>query len=422
MTSETLALLRPQPRLRLRKDSHALDVSQSLPLGAVPSDLELDDHDELGIVFSVGTHRVKVAPYNTPLFRRRQTLAVLWHTVLIPVCTAVFLYMVAFPVLWPVLFVYFCYYVYDYAPTTGGVVHRRLEWLRRQKFWVWFNNYFPIEIHKTVDLQPTFSEELVTDKREHSWWRRLVRGAVQPPHRELVKTGPRYIFGYHPHGVIGMGVFGAVGTDGAGWLRVFPGIPTLLLTLTNNFGIPIYREYLMAMGLGAVNRKNVLRTIRETNNLVCIVVGGAQELLLALPNSTELVLEKRKGFVKLALELGDVCLVPVYGFGENEVYLVLHPEKELAIRKVQTWIKKRFQFTVPLFYARGVFNYLFGLMPYRRRIDVVFGNPIAVPFRPLPTREEVEHYHRLYVDEVKRLFDANKGKYGNPESELRIVE
>ena len=48
------------------------------------------------------------------------------------------------------------------------------------------------------------------------------------------------------------------------------------------------------------------------------MVGGAPEALLAEPGKPEIILNARKGFIKLALQLGT-DLVPVFGFGENDI-------------------------------------------------------------------------------------------------------
>jgi len=46
------------------------------------------------------------------------------------------------------------------------------------------------------------------------------------------------------------------------------------------------------------------------------------------------------------------------------------------LRSFQTWFKSRFLFTLPMFYGRGMFQYSFGLMPFRRPLTVVVGEPI----------------------------------------------
>ena len=60
--------------------------------------------------------------------------------------------------------------------------------------------------------------------------------------------------GYHPHGFVSMGAFGNFGTEGTGWEERFPGITNTLLTLNGNFCVPLYKEYMQALGLASVSR------------------------------------------------------------------------------------------------------------------------------------------------------------------------
>jgi 2-acylglycerol O-acyltransferase 2 len=53
-----------------------------------------------------------------------------------------------------------------------------------------------------------------------------------------------------------MGAFGNFGTEGTGFEKKFPGITNSLLTLTGNFRMPMYKEYLQALGLASVSRRS----------------------------------------------------------------------------------------------------------------------------------------------------------------------
>lgn len=64
-------------------------------------------------------------------------------------------------------------------------------------------------------------------------------------------------------------------------------------------------------------------------------------------------------------------LVPVFSFGENELFKqVSNPEGSL-LRTVQNKLQKVMGFALPLFHARGIFQYNFGLVPYRKPIHTV---------------------------------------------------
>lgn len=61
-------------------------------------------------------------------------------------------------------------------------------------------------------------------------------------------TTRNYIFGYHPHGIMGLGAFCNFSTEATGVSQKFPGIRPYLATLAGNFRMPILRDYLMSGG------------------------------------------------------------------------------------------------------------------------------------------------------------------------------
>ena len=184
---------------------------------------------------------------------------------------------------------------------------------------------------------------------------------------------------------------------------------------------------------------------------ITIVVGGARESLDAQPQSLRLVLKRRKGFVKLAIRTG-ADLVPVLAFGgtrltqvqmsslkpcicslvgnadfethiENELYDQVQPEQHPFIHKTQLIIKKVLGFTVPLFHARGVFNYDVGILPYRRPLNIVVGKPIKVQQASKPGEKYVDELHDVYVKELERIWEEWKDEFAMERTgELQIVE
>ncbi|RLV93851.1 Diacylglycerol O-acyltransferase 1 [Spathaspora sp. JA1] len=628
-----------------------------------------------------------IAPLNTPLQHRLETIGIMWHCLSIPFFICLFLLTISVGwIVWICILVpYFIWwYGYDlHTPTNGKVAYRVQNWMKNLVVWEWFVNYFPIRVHKTVELEPTFTyiledveEEAIAKDDEQDLISENSRTVIDQvfkflglqkrlndddqvvnisptqsvstttktkKHVHKVSTGPRYIFGYHPHGVISMGVMGTFATnvlrnepwkpplrflkplfhDTTKGERLFPGIGDIFpLTITTQFTIPFYRDYLLSMGLTSASAKNIKSLINNGDNSVCIVVGGAQESLLNhmvgensrvgygfskdlsdveevmevddyeedevegdigvdesekpvdkeikeeesedkepevqehaesveepvnsqveedrkdqeevkveakedlaevkqeqvkeesseetqdakaeikievdepieqekdiktdlnepaaetsqldTPETTvpkrevRLILNKRKGFVKLAIELGNVSLVPTFAFGEADIYHLIVPEPGSWGYKFQQLVKDIFQFTVPFFSARGVFIYDFGLLPYRNPINICFGRPIYVPpnalqdyikehpeehpevqteskeplksnknkhilgklfpkypgssIRTKMPQELLDHYHKLYVEELRRVFEENKDKFGYGDVELNIIE
>ncbi|EHA27226.1 hypothetical protein ASPNIDRAFT_126602, partial [Aspergillus niger ATCC 1015] len=269
--------------------------------------------------------------------------------------------------------------------------------LRSLGVWSIYASYFPARLHRSEPLLPT----------------------------------RKYIFGYHPHGIISHGAFAAFATEALGFAGLFPGITNTLLTLDSNFRIPFYREYALAMGIASVSRESCENLLSKggidgegMGRAVTIVIGGARESLDALPHTLRLVLKRRKGFIKLAIHTG-ADLVPVLAFGENDLYEQVRSENHPVIHKLQMLVKHTLGFTIPLFHARGVFNYDVGLMPYRRPLNIVVGRPIHVVQQR--DREKIDddyinHLHSLYVQELERIWEEWKDKYARDRtSEIEIV-
>lgn len=64
--------------------------------------------------------------------------------------------------------------------------------------------------------------------------------------------------------------------------------------------------------------------------------------------------------------------MPVFSFGENNLYeQVPNPDGSL-LKKIQLFLTHYvFGFSLPIIKGRGVFNYTFGIMPYRRPLNTV---------------------------------------------------
>jgi 2-acylglycerol O-acyltransferase 2 len=319
---------------------------------------------------------------------------VLLHTLSVALTLTSFFWSCAIPLLWPLVIPYLIYILLSKAGTSGEL-SQRSEWLRKQKIWSLFASYFPARLHRTVELEPT----------------------------------RKYIFGYHPHGIISHGAFAAFGTEALGFSQLFPGITNTLLTLDNNFRVPFYRDYLLRMGLASVSREsceNILnkggRNGEGMGRAITIVVGGAQESLETQPGTLRLILNRRKGFVKLAIRNG-ADLVPVLAFGENDIYEQISPATHPRLHRFQLFVKKMMGFTVPMFHARGIFNYDVGIMPYRRPMNLVVGRPIKIKQQAKPDLEYMEEIHAQYVKELMKIWDTWKDVFAKERvSELEIIE
>ncbi|CAK7234312.1 diacylglycerol O-acyltransferase 1 [Sporothrix curviconia] len=327
---------------------------------------------------------IRFAPLRVPLRRRKQTFAVLFHCSCLMMSIPLFFFCCAVPLFWPLIIPYILILLVSGA-STNGKLSWRSEWFRRLPIWTWFASYFPAELVKTADL---------------------------PADR-------KYIFGYHPHGIISHGAWVAFGTEALGFRHKFPGITNSLLTLDSNFHIPFYREYLLMAGMCSVARESIINLLSRggpdgngQGRAVTIVIGGARESLQANPGTMRLVLHGRAGFIKVAMATG-ADLVPVLGFGEVDLYTQLQGDEHPLLHRFQLHVLKVWKFTLPFMRGRGIFNYDYGLMPYRHPLHIVVGRPIPVAKAASETLDpaEVDRLHGLYCDELKRLWDTYKDKY-----------
>ena len=72
--------------------------------------------------------------------------------------------------------------------------------------------------------------------------------------------------------------------------------------------------------------------------------------------------------------------------------------------------------------GRGVFSYSGGLIPHRRPITAVVGDPITTGKPdPNPSNERIAEVHKQYQDAVRKLFDRYKDIYDPKAEPLEFV-
>ncbi|KAK6167294.1 hypothetical protein SNE40_021360 [Patella caerulea] len=186
---------------------------------------------------------------------------------------------------------------------------------------------------------------------------------------------------------------------------------------------PIFRDCFMLTGAVEVSKESISYLLsKETGgNAVSVIIGGASEALDANPGNFTVRATKRKGFCRLALKYG-ASLVPVYSFGENDLYVQVPNPDGSRLRKFQDFCTKRLGFSPPIFHGRGIFNYNFGLVPYRRPLNSVVGAPINVEKNENPTTEEVDDLHDRYLKALTELFEKHKVKYGVSENDHLVFK
>lgn len=143
----------------------------------------------------------------------------------------------------------------------------------------------------------------------------------------------------------------------------------------------------MAFGVISVSAKSLKHVLTKKGPgwSALVVVGGADEALLAYPGTNDIVLERRKGFVKLAIQTG-ASLVPIFTFGwfsclsllssriniflgENDIWYQLNDESAPKFRAWQKKIGRIMTFTLPIIWGQLL------IFPRRVKLVSVGGSP-----------------------------------------------
>ncbi|XP_055690247.1 2-acylglycerol O-acyltransferase 1-like [Lutzomyia longipalpis] len=349
--------------------------------------------------------KIEWAPLNVPFHRRMETLAAAAWMILILFGELIALFFYLFLLIRGNIYIqtlcviYFIFLYYDRGAGENGGRGQGSKWVRNWTWWRYYRNYFPVHLVKTADL---------------------------PADRN-------YLFAAFPHGLLSSAAFTNFNTDTTKWAELFPGVRSKLVTLGFHFYIPIFRELLLSWGMVSVsakslhnlltwpNEKNHPRNSDGNTSTACvIVVGGAQEALNTRPNNYQLVLKKRKGFVKMALRTGT-SLVPVMSFGELDLFDQPPNPPGSLLRRYQEFVKRVTGIAPAKFIGRGFFQYSYGMIPRRKELFTVVGAPIEVPKIDEPKTEDIEKYHEEFCKALTELFNTHKIKYIKDHENVQLI-
>ncbi|KAI8615229.1 diacylglycerol acyltransferase-domain-containing protein [Chytriomyces sp. MP71] len=241
----------------------------------------------------------------------------------------------------------------------------------------------------------------------------------------LIKTAElpsdrNYILAGHPHGLYCLGLFSNILSNQSHFESLFPGIKVTSATLPVNFWLPGWREFMLSLGfvscerhaLNAVvehpsstrnhNRTSKFGSETRGGRALFIAVGGAEEFLLMEPGTMDLVILKRKGFVKMAMMTGS-SLVPVITFGENDYVDRIDTPFTRALAEMTQWVA---HFAFPVFEGRWGTAF-----PRRARLVTVVGEPLHTELIHHPSETEVNLMHARYLQCLQHLYERHKDDY-----------
>nr|QNL10704.1 acyl-CoA: diacylglycerol acyltransferase 2A [Haematococcus lacustris]QNL10740.1 acyl-CoA: diacylglycerol acyltransferase 2-3 [Haematococcus lacustris] len=256
--------------------------------------------------------------------------------------------------------------------------------IRSFKFWRHLADYFPAKLHKTADLDPSGN----------------------------------YIFAAHPHGVACMSHTANFLTEASGFSKLYPGISLYPLLLDSHFFAPFHREIALRSGFRGISRQSCLNLLTaRAGSAVFLVPGGAAEALLSQPGTCDLIMMKRKGIMRVALQTG-ASLVPVLAFGETSLFDVAEPKPGSFIATCQQLIRRLTGFAIPLIHGEGFWPNAKAFAPLPRALPVhtVVGAPLPVKrWQGSHDSPEftaaVDALHAEYCQALKALWNTHKEQY-----------
>nr|XP_012152145.1 PREDICTED: 2-acylglycerol O-acyltransferase 2-like [Megachile rotundata] len=342
---------------------------------------------------------IKFAPLNVPLKRRLETLSVtLWFFIMCfgPVLSFVIIgYLLFFTttIRYYVL-LYFLWMYYDWDTCNKGGRSTKLTNMMIKSRWIQHVfDFFPVTLVKTTDLDPNRN----------------------------------YLLCNFPHGIYASGAVGSFQCESRGAKTLFPGLLPHVVALYQMFKIPIFREIALAMDciIGFVSSSEESLDYQLSTKpqppfigrLIVLIVGGAGEVLECSPGTNRIIVYQRKGFVRVALKHGTP-LIPSFSFRETDIF---DQVKNPCLALVQQYCRKKLGCVPVILKGRGLFQYSYGFVPHRVPITTVVGSPIEIPKISHPTKEQINEYHKQFVEKLTELFETHKYKY-LPDADSKHLE
>ena len=196
-----------------------------------------------------------------------------------------------------------------------------------------------------------------------------------------------------PHGILTLGfVFAASSAE-------FDACEIKWLVTDILLQLPFIRDFMWWIDAFAVSKTTMTTMMRQGEN-IALIPGGYQEATLYVRDKHRLFINERKGFVKYALQYG-YSIQPSYVFGEERGYW----QPDIGSIEWKFWLNK---YNIPTIFFIGKF----GILPDNDiDVNVVVGKPFKLPMIENPTLEEVDKWHKIYLEKIVDLFEKNKEKY-----------
>lgn len=159
-----------------------------------------------------------------------------------------------------------------------------------------------------------------------------------------------------------------------------------------------------------ISKKTVINHMKNGRS-IAIIPGAWHEATLHNPEVDRVYIKKRQGFIKYALEYG-CTITPTYCFGEKKTYTNIQ-----GGYRFRFWLNDR-KILATLPWGRPWCFFL----PRPESIHTVVGTPIELPHIPNPTRDDVNKWHQVYINEMVELYDRYKVQFYGEDGKKQVLE
>jgi hypothetical protein len=144
-----------------------------------------------------------------------------------------------------------------------------------------------------------------------------------------------------------------------------------------------------------------MKAVLLDNKSLSVALGGRTEANYIHPNKMTIVVNKRRGVFKLALETG-VPIIPVLSYGENKVYKKMDNIFIDAFSYV-------FKFSIPIPTLDSLKDWFkIYKSPLENKVETFIGDPIEVGQAHVPTDKEIIELREKYIEGLKELYKKTK--------------
>jgi 2-acylglycerol O-acyltransferase 2 len=205
----------------------------------------------------------------------------------------------------------------------------------------------------------------------------------------------KYIFMWHPHGVFPSSIYFHTQTQLTNWPKH---LPSKGVVFSNLQWLPFTTEIFQESNMVPSDYHPMKKTL-ETSS-ISLFPGGMREMLY----EDTVILEKRRGIFKLALETGTP-LVPVLSKGEAELC------KAMELPECIQELMKPLDACIPIPTWKS-FMKIMGITqnPLKDPVYTVIGEPIEVQKIEEPSEQDIGYLKIIYIDSLKKMYKKELGR------------